>query len=458
VETARLMGSNLADRFLEERLPRYTSYPTAPNFSEAVSCGTYQAWLASTPEGVSGSLYAHIPFCRSMCWYCGCHTKITQRDAPITDYLSLLNREIDLVADQLKQPLLVRHLHFGGGTPTIMAPEAFLNLAAHFRKRFPFSTDAELAVEIDPRTLDAEMISALAAAGVTRVSLGVQSLDPAVQRAVNRVQSFDQIAQATENLRAAGIRGLNFDLIYGLPYQTVASCIETARQCIAIRPERFAVFGYAHVPAFKKHQRKIDEATLADGAGRLLQSDAIARTLVNAGYRRIGFDHFALPDDAIAQAQTAGRLRRNFQGYTTDLGDILIGFGASAIGQLGQGYVQNEVSIPRYAARIANGELATVRGHKLTSEDRFRAEIIERLMCDLRADLDDICRKHSMAADRLRQVMPRLNELAVQQLVRLEGPVITVQEDARILIRMVASIFDAYLTSTASGSLYSRAV
>ena len=450
------MDSNLAAHFLEERLPRYTSYPTAPHFSDAISGESYRAWLASTPKDASGSLYAHIPFCRSMCWYCGCHPRITLHDAPLTQYLAMLDREIDLVADRLKHPLLVRHLHFGGGTPTIMAPKAFLDHVAHFRRRFPFAADAELAVEIDPRTLDAAMISALAEAGVTRASLGVQSLDPAVQHAVNRVQGFDLIAWATENLRAAGIRGLNFDLIYGLPYQNATSCIETAQRCIALRPERFAVFGYAHVPAFKKHQRKIDETALADSADRLQQADAIARTLVDAGYGRIGFDHFALPDDTMTRAQTTGRLRRNFQGYTTDPGDILIGFGASAIGRLGQGYVQNEVSIPRYAARIAGGELAAVRGHELTPEDHFRAEIIERLMCDLRVDLGDICRRHDVAVDCLRQAMPQLNKFAADRLVRIDGSVITVAEDARILVRAVASVFDAYLTS--SNRSYSRAV
>lgn len=439
------MGFNLAARLREERLPRYTSYPAAPHFSRAISDESYHAWLASTPKSISGSLYAHIPFCRSMCWYCGCHTRITRRDAPIADYLALLGREIDLVADQLNQSLTVRHLHFGGGTPTIMAPEAFLHLVTHFKARFSFAADVEIAVEIDPRTLDDDMLPALAASGVTRASLGVQSLDPVVQRDVNRVQSFDQIASVAENLRATGIRCLNFDLIYGLPHQTIASCIETIQQCIALRPERFAVFGYAHVPTFKKHQRKIDEAALADSAGRLAQADAIANALVNAGYRRIGFDHFALPNDTMSQAQTAGRLHRNFQGYTADSSDILIGFGASAIGRLTQGYVQNEVSLPGYATRIASGRLATVRGHALTQEDRLRAEIIERLMCDLRVDLDDICRNHGVPADCLMQAKPRLDELAAERLIQIEESAVSVAEDARILVRSVASAFDAYL-------------
>ena len=450
------MNNSLSTRLLEERLPRYTSYPTAPHFSEAVSSESYQSWLASIPGETSASLYVHVPFCRSMCWYCGCHTKITRLDEPIENYLTTLSREINLVADQLIEHPIIRHLHFGGGTPTIMSPQAFLELVTHLRQRFSFADNAELAIEIDPRTLSREMTSALAVAGITRASLGIQSLDPVVQRAVNRVQDFDLIAQVTEDLRAADIRSLNFDLIYGLPLQTEASCIDTARQCIALQPERFAVFGYAHVPSFKKHQRKIDEAALAGSAGRLAQADAIAKTLVNAGYQRIGFDHFALPGDAISSAQRAGRLHRNFQGYTDDCSNTLIGFGASAIGRFQQGYVQNEVSVPRYAARVTNGEIATARGYELTAEDRLRADIIERLMCDLRIDLSGIGRRHAMTADRLLEMAPRLNELANEHLVQIEGSVITIPESARLLIRTIASTFDAYLS--ASNNTYSSAV
>ncbi|WEX08561.1 oxygen-independent coproporphyrinogen III oxidase [Chelativorans sp. AA-79] len=443
-------------RFQQERLPRYTSYPTAPHFSDAISQETYGRWLAFMPGGVSGSLYVHIPFCRSMCWYCGCHTTITKHDAPIDDYLSILTREINLVADRIGQIFPVRHVHFGGGTPTIMAPGSFVELVTLIRKRFPFAADAEIAVEIDPRTLSDTTVSALSAAGVTRASLGVQSLDPVVQRAVNRVQDLDQIARATEDLRNAGISGVNFDLIYGLPHQTVVSCVETVLQCVALRPDRFAVFGYAHVPQFKKHQRKIDEATLADSTGRLAQAEAIAALLMEAGYKRIGFDHFALPDDAITRAQSSGRLRRNFQGYTTDPGDVLIGFGASAIGRLSQGYVQNEVALPRYAERIARGELATSKGYALTADDRLRAEVIERLMCDFRVDVDEVCRKHAVRPDVLLHANQRLCDLVAEGLVEIDGPIISVSEEASILVRSVASAFDAYLGS--SNRPYSRAV
>jgi oxygen-independent coproporphyrinogen-3 oxidase len=452
----RKVHPDLVDRYGGERLPRYTSYPTAPHFSDAISHQTYGQWLASLPADLGSSIYLHIPFCRSMCWYCGCHTKITRHNAPVIDYLAVLRREIDLVADQLRHPLSVRHVHFGGGTPTIMAPEAFLDLLGLLKDRFRFAEGVEIAIEIDPRTLTDAMISALGQAGVTRASLGVQSFDPVVQATINRVQSFEQTAVAIEGLRRAGVKGINLDLIYGLPHQTVASCIDTVRQCLALYPDRFAVFGYAHVPAFKKHQRRIDEAALPDSAARLAQAETIATLLMEGGYHQIGLDHYALPDDPMARAQTAGRLHRNFQGYTTDPSDTLLGFGASAIGRLTHGYVQNEVSLGCYAARIAQGELATVKGHALTPDDRLRADLIERLMCDLRVDVEELCRKYGMHSGGLLTNNPRLRDLASDGLIRLEEAVVSVPDEARALVRYAASAFDAYLGS--SGRPYSRAV
>jgi oxygen-independent coproporphyrinogen-3 oxidase len=447
---------SLADHYAGDRLPRYTSYPTAPHFSEAISHQAYGEWLASLPTGLSGSVYLHIPFCQSMCWYCGCHTKITRHDAPVIDYLAVLRREIELVAERTQHPLSVRHVHFGGGTPTIMAPEAFLDLLGLLRSRFRFAEDVEIAVEIDPRTLTGAMISALGRAGVTRASLGIQSFDPLVQAAVNRVQSFEQTVAAAEGLRAAGVRGINLDLLYGLPHQTVACCIDTVRQCLALRPDRFAVFGYAHVPALKKHQRLIDEAALPDSPARLAQAEAIASALVDAGYYPIGLDHYALPGDPMATAQAAMRLHRNFQGYTTDPADVLVGFGASAIGRLPGGYVQNEVSLDHYAARIMQGEFATAKGHALTSDDRLRADVIERLMCDLRVDVEEICRKHGAPTGDLVANNPRLRDLAREGLIRLDGSVVSVPDEARPLVRYAASAFDAYLGSSTRS--YSRAV
>jgi oxygen-independent coproporphyrinogen-3 oxidase len=440
----------------DERLPRYTSYPTAPLFSPEIAAPAYTRWLETLPAATKTSLYLHVPFCRSMCWYCGCHTTITRRDEPISDYVGVLRREIELVADRVPSPLAVHHVHFGGGTPTIVEPEVLLSLAALLRTVFDIVPEAEVAVEIDPRTLTPEMMAALGEAGVTRASLGVQSFDPRVQKAINRIQSVATTAAAVEGLRAAGVRGINFDLIYGLPLQTIDSCIDTVRQCLALRPDRFSVFGYAHIPDFKKHQRKINEADLPGSDTRHDQAEAIAAALVAAGYVRIGFDHFARASDAMARAQAGGRLRRNFQGYTTDPCDALIGFGASAIGRLPQGYVQNEVVLGRYAERVMRGEFATVKGYRLTADDRLRAELIERLMCDLAVDVADVCARHDTALGHLAPALARLRTLADDGLVRLEGPRVVVADHARLLVRTVASAFDAYLTR--SGRTFSRAV
>jgi oxygen-independent coproporphyrinogen-3 oxidase len=442
-------------RYAEERLPRYTSYPTAPHFTAAVSDRHYGKWLAGL-EGAPASLYLHIPFCRSMCWYCGCHTTVARRDAPILDYLGVLRREIELVAGRLTQPLAVRQIHFGGGTPTIMAPVDFADLVRLLRKRFDVEAAAEIAVEIDPRTLAPAMIDAFGEVGVTRASLGVQSFDPVVQRAINRSQSVEQTAAAVAGLRAIGIQGISFDLIYGLPHQTVRSCIETVEQCAALRPGRFAVFGYAHLPSFKKHQQKIDESTLPDGVARHEQAEAIAERLVAAGYECIGIDHFALPEDSLALAAARGALHRNFQGYTTDPCETLIGLGASAIGRLPQGYLQNEVVLGHYAERVLRGELPIARGYRLTAEDRLRAELIERLMCDLEVDVAAICARHRAEPAALLRSAERLPALAADGIVHLDGTVIRLAKDMRVLARTVASAFDAHLAS--AGRRFSRAV
>lgn len=437
-------------------MPRYTSYPTAPHFSASIGWQTYAEWLSTIPPRASASLYLHVPFCREMCWYCGCHTQIARRDEPVAVYAAALRCELDIVSRQINRGLAVDHIHFGGGTPTIMAGGLFLDLIGSIRHAFLVLPTAEVAVEIDPRTLSKAMVDALRLGGVNRASLGVQSFDPKVQRAINRVQSFAQTAEATRALRQAGIGGINFDLIYGLPHQTVASCLDTVRRCIALSPDRFAVFGYAHVPTFKKHQRKIAESALPDSLERLEQACAIAEALKQAGYVQIGLDHFALGGDAMALAQREGRLRRNFQGYTTDSGSVLLGFGASAIGRLPQGYVQNEVNTRAYGEIIAGGALATARGYALTGDDRVRGEIIERIMCDFGVDLDPICARHGLAVDEMLKSSRRLHDLISSGVVELDGAFLAVKDDSRFLVRSVAAAFDAHLDG--SKALHSRAV
>lgn len=439
------MQSNALMKYAEMRLPRYTSYPTAPRFSSTVDRDTYADWLAAIPTDRDVSLYLHIPFCRSMCWYCGCHTTITRQDAPILDYLHVLRQEIGMVADRASGPLPVGEVHFGGGTPTIIDPEEFLALMALLRKHYLFGQTTGVAVEIDPRRLNAAMAEALGEGGVGRASLGVQSFDPVVQKAINRIQSEQQTAEAVAHLRRAGVGGINFDLIYGLPHQTVRSCVETVRAAVAMRPERFAVFGYAHVPSFKKHQRMIDETVLPDAAARTDQAMAISEALCEAGYRQIGLDHFALPDDDLVLAQSAGMLRRNFQGYTTDNCETLIGFGASAIGRSQDGYVQNEVPPGLYASQIASGRLATTKGYRLTDEDRLRAAIIERLMCDFKADIKTIAKAHGRDPEFLLRDNARLATMASDGVLDIADGVVTVRQDHRFVIRAVAAAFDAYI-------------
>jgi oxygen-independent coproporphyrinogen-3 oxidase len=450
------MRPDLAACYGQERLPRYTGYPTAPHFSGTIGPETYAEWLKAVPRHASASLYLHVPFCRSMCWYCGCHTTIARRDEPISIYAAALRCELDLVSRRIERRMKVDHIHFGGGTPTIMAPELFLDLIGAIRHAFFVLPSAEIAIEIDPRTLTDRMVEALGLAGVNRASLGVQSFDPIVQRAINRVQSFEETTEAVTKLRRAGIAGINFDLIYGLPYQTVASCLDTVRRCVELRPDRFSVFGYAHVPSFKKYQRKIAEAWLPGSLERLDQSYAIANALKEAGYLQIGLDHFALPGDAMAAAQRDGRLRRNFQGYTADSSNILLGFGASAIGHLPQGYVQNGVNIRAYSETIAGGKLAAVKGYALTGDDRLRAEIIERIMCDFGVDLDAICARHGSAPLEMLKSSPRLRDLISSGVVEVDGASLAVKNDSRFLVRSVAAAFDAHLDG--SKQLHSRAV
>jgi len=391
-----------------------------------------------------------------MCWYCGCHTSVTGRDDPIAVYAAGLRTEARRVAEAVGERLPISHIHFGGGTPTIMAPETFADLIGTLRNSYFVMPDAEVAVEIDPRTLTEAMAEALGYSGVNRASLGVQSFDPSVQRAINRLQSFELTARCVDQLRHAGVDRINFDLLYGLPLQTVGSCLDTIAKCVELRPDRFSVFGYAHVPSFKKHQRKIEESTLPDSVARHLQSETIAEALLDAGYVRVGFDHFALPGDNLAVAKREGRLRRNFQGYTDDIAEILIGLGASAIGRTPQGFVQNAVGTRDYLTRIAEGKLATARGYECTEDDRFRADLIERVMCDLVVDLSKIARSHGRDPRTAVVDRSRLTSLIANGAVTMDGDRLRVSDGAEFLVRSVAATFDAHLAQ--SKATHSRAV
>lgn len=420
------------------RVPRYTSYPTAPHFHGGVTAETYAEWLRNLPNAAPLSLYLHIPYCTEMCWYCGCHTKATHRYAPVRDYVGVLQAEIAGVADTIGSRQTVSHIHWGGGTPTILTDNDLAAVMAGLRDRFDFTGDAEIAIEADPRTLTYEKTLALADAGVTRASLGVQDCNAHVQAAINRVQPFEQTAAAVAALRAAGIERINIDLMYGLPLQTVADVRRTVDAVLPLAPDRLAVFGYAHVPWMKSHQKMIDDAALPGAGERLQQAEAMAQALVARGYRHIGLDHFARADDPLSVALQTGNLRRNFQGYTTDRADTLLGFGASAIGSLPQGYVQNSADFDAYDRAINAGRLATVRGVALSNDDRRRRTVIERLMCNLAVELDD------MGADFADELV-MLQDFAKDGLVRLDGATVTVTEPGRPWLRVICAVFDRYL-------------
>ena len=440
------MDTKIVAKYGQRRVPRYTSYPTAPHFGPDVDATTYAGWLSSLPANHILSLYIHIPYCKELCWYCGCHAKATRQYRPIARYLETLRQEIDIVAGLLTGRLPVGHIAWGGGTPSMVRADDLADIMDHLRARFDVLPKAEIAMEIDPRTVDPD---GLAASGINRVSLGVQSFDEAVQHAINRVQSFDETADVAQALRASGISRLNLDLMYGLPHQTPDSCRDTARQAATLRPDRFAVFGYAHLPSMLKHQRMIDESALPDENGRLAQSDAIAEALTECGYKAIGLDHFARPDDPLAIALADGSLRRNFQGYTDDPADTLIGFGASAIGSLPQGYVQNAVPIANYAGTVADGRPATVRGIALSGDDALRRHVIEKLMCSFAVDLKAAARRYEREPTLFAPELAALRELAGDGVIAIDGWTVSVDPEHRVLVRTVAAAFDAYLDPTA---------
>ena len=439
------MDAEVRRQFAGARVPRYTSYPTAPHFSDAIGEAAYRQWLAAVDPAAPLSLYLHVPFCRSLCRYCGCFTKITGRSEPIAHYLAALGAEIDLVADALPGRMHLTHVHWGGGTPTIIGADLFGHMMEVLRRRFAIEPGAEHAIEIDPRRLDAETVRALAAAGVNRASLGVQTFDETVQSAVGRRQSFEETRAAAEALRASGIEHLNIDLIYGLPHQTEPACRETIVRVLELAPDRVAAFGYAHVPAMKPHQATIDEAALPGAAEREAQADIIATMLVEAGYVAIGLDHFARPGDALARRFAERRLRRNFQGYTADEADTLIGLGASAIGSLPQAYVQNAAVLPLYEDAVLAGRLPVARGVALSAEDRAQRDIIGDLMCYLRADLGAIAARHRLDPGHLAEARAHLSAALAHGLAHFEGDCLIVPEAHRALVRAVAAAFDTYL-------------
>jgi len=429
-------------------VPRYTSYPTAPHFHEGVDAGVCLRWLEMLPADATLSLYAHIPFCDTLCWFCGCNTKITRQYQPVASYLKVLDTEIAAIARTVPRDAKVRHIHLGGGSPTILSAADLSRLMDTMRRRFNLAEDLEFAVEIDPRGLDRARIDALAEAGLTRVSIGVQDFDPKVQARINRIQTVDETRAVIDAFRDHGVASLNIDAIYGLPGQHEAELIETLTEVLRMRPDRIALFGYAHVPWMKRHQMMIRQADLPGVTERHNQAELAAAFLADHGYTRIGIDHFAQPHDALAAAAREGRLRRNFQGYTVDDADALIGLGASSIWRLPQGYAQNAPAIADYSRRVAGGTLAVTKGAVLSEDDRVRAHVIERLMCDLAFRRSEVARRFGAAAQAVIAEAALLVQADGDGLVRATEDGFVITERGRPFARTIAAHFDAYLAGS----------
>ncbi len=429
--------------------PRYTSYPTAAQFHVGFDAHAYRAAaLLSNRTDAPLSIYVHVPFCASPCFYCGCNRVITRNPLHAQRYVEALCREIELQARLFHTHRRIEQLHFGGGTPTFLSTEQLGRIMSCLRREFVLADDEqrEYSIEIDPRTVNIAVIDGLAALGFNRMSLGIQDFDPTVQTAVNRVQSVAQTREIVGHARALGIDQINFDLIYGLPHQSQESFAATLAQVIELRPSRVAAYGYAHLPHMFKAQRQIDARALPNAAQRLALLELTVRQLTDAGYEYIGMDHFALPDDLLTRALRDGSLHRNFQGYSSRADCDLIGLGVSAIGKVGDAYAQNARELKDYYASIEHDQLAIRKGYKLTSDDRIRRDVIQQIMCageiDFHAIADDHCIDFSAYFE---------HELLALEDMRRDGLIedtpsgIRVTPKGRFLVRTIAMVFDAHL-------------
>ncbi len=441
------------------RGPRYTSYPTADRFDERVGAERHAQALATRAarHGEPLGLYVHIPFCRSICYYCGCNKIGTRHVEQVFPYLAALEREVGLVAALTGRGQPISHLHFGGGTPTFM-PDAELGaLIDMLRRAFDFREDGEYSIEIDPRTVGPQRVRALRSMGFNRVSLGVQDFDPVVQAAVNRIQPYEQTLELIEAARGAGFHSINVDLIYGLPRQHHVGFQETLRKTIAAAPGRIALYHYAHLPALFKPQRRIAEADLPSSEEKARMFESAVKMFAAAGYRHLGLDHFAREDDELSIAQREGRLHRNFQGYCShDAGD-LIALGVSSISSVGDVYAQNDKLLDGYYRHIERGELPVVRGIVLDADDFVRRDAINALMCDFRIDFAVLDARRGIDSRRwLAGSIEALAPLAEAGAVRVDERGVEVTPRGRLLVRAAAMAFDRHLAQAPGGASYSR--
>lgn len=438
--------------------PRYTSYPTAPHFREDFGPLDYEQALQDA-SGEELSIYVHLPFCRKLCHYCGCHMMVTHRPEKIERYVEHLQREIDLLSDRLSGARRVVQIHWGGGTPTYLDPELIERLSAHLHRRFDVAPDAEISIEADPRGLTEAHLEAARAGGFNRISFGVQDFDPEVQEAIGRVQPLALVEEATERARRLGFESISYDLIYGLPHQTTGRFEETIGETLRLRPDRLSLFSYAHVPQIKKHQRLIETDWLPSPAEKLRIFLMAAERLTVAGYRYIGMDHFALPEDPLCAALDAGTMQRNFQGYSTHAGTTLLGVGLSSISQTPDAYAQNEKGLPGYYAAVNARRLPIYRGYRLNEDDRLRRHVIMELMCTFALDVRAVEKAFAIDfADYFAEALSDLEPLAEDGLIDLAPDRLKVTETGRFFIRNIAMPFDRYLRQKRAQPVHSKTV
>lgn len=427
----------------DAKVPRYTSYPTAPQFGAGVGAETFGSWIEAIPEGGTISLYLHVPFCRRLCWFCACRTQGTSSDDPVVIYVETLKQELALLGARLAPGVRLSRLHWGGGTPTMIPAPLIGDLAKAVFDVVPPAPDAEFSVEIDPNEIDAPRMEALARAGMNRASIGVQDFDPLIQKAIGREQSFELTAQVAAMIRACGIESLNADILFGLPHQTQGRIARSVELLLNLSPDRVALYGYAHVPWMSRRQQMIPAEAIPAAQDRLALFETARRMFDGAGYAEIGIDHFAKPTDGLARAQAAGRLRRNFQGYTDDTAPVLVGLGASSISRFPQGFAQNASGTADHTRAIREGRFSTHRGHVFAGEDLLRGRIIEALMCDFHVSRAELLRDFDTTPARLDALFAE-GAGRFGDYFRVDADGATIPNAGRPLARMIARTFDAY--------------
>ncbi|OIQ03002.1 MAG: oxygen-independent coproporphyrinogen III oxidase [Zetaproteobacteria bacterium CG2_30_59_37] len=461
LHTDELFNLDLIHKY-DKAGPRYTSYPTAPMFHTGINGTSYAASLARASQ-VEGplSIYLHVPFCDTVCYYCGCNKVVTKQRERAVPYVEALLKEIDMLADTVGRKRLVTQLHWGGGTPTFLNESQIRSIMGRLRERFEFASDAEgeFGIEIDPRECKDDTVRILREVGFNRMSMGVQDFEPDVQKAVNRIQSEEETLNVLQQARAHGFQSINIDLMYGLPHQSVESFDRTLSTIIDFSPDRIALFNYAHLPRMFMPQRRINEADLPSPGEKLNILKLSIDRLLSAGYVFIGMDHFAKPDDELTVAQREGKLYRNFQGYSTQADAELLGLGITSIGYVDGAFFQNLKTLEEYYASIEAGEFPVFRGYQLSDEDHLRRHVIMRLMCDFALDFKAVEKKFGIDfAAHFAVETAELHDLAADGLLSLDTNGLQVLPGGRLLIRNIAMVFDEYLRNRKEEVKFSKVI